>query len=80
MSKKVKIKLNRAGVRSLLLSSDIAAAVDVAADMVLQRCGPGYAKEPIYMGKNRSNVQIYPESKAAVKDNYKNNTLLKAIG
>lgn len=80
MSKKVKIKLNRAGVRALLLSSDIAAAVDQAADFVLQNCGQGYAKEPVYMGKNRSNVQIYPATKEARKDNYNNNTLLKAIG
>lgn len=80
MSKKVKIKLNRAGVRSLLLSSEIAAVVDEAADLVLQNCGSGYAKEPIYMGKNRSNVQIYPATKEAVKDNYSNNTMLKAIG
>ena len=43
------------------------------------RAGTGYEVDT-YVGTNRANASVYPATYEARKDNYENNTLLKARG
>lgn len=73
-----KFELNSAGVRELLKSEGIMEVCNKHATDIAKRCGAGFATNK-YVGKNRVNVSIFPESKSAAKKNYKENILLKAI-
>lgn len=75
----VRIVLNHAGVRELLRSADIQAAVDEVADGVMERLGDGYGRDR-YLGKNRCNTGIFPVTSEAVRDCLKHDTILKAVG
>lgn len=75
----VKIELNSEGVRQLLKSPEMMAICQELADDVAVRCGDGYVTSA-HTGVNRVNVSVYTESKDAMKDNAKNNTVLKALG
>lgn len=79
MSKKVKIKLNRAGVRELLRSKEMGAVIKEEATKVYQRAGDGYGMRH-KVGKNRQIYSIYTDTQEAAKDNMDHNTLLKAVG
>ena len=79
MSKKVQIKLNRAGVQALLRSNEIGEAVKIQANRVLGKAGDGYAVKH-KVGKNRQIYTVYADTYKAAKDNLDNNTLLKAVG
>lgn len=77
---KLKIKLNRKGVRELLQSKEIMdACVQVARDAA-SRAGDGYEADSGYVGKTRASAMVYPSSASARQDNYHNNTLLKVFG
>lgn len=77
---KMRIKLNRKGVRELLQSKEIMdACVEVAKDAA-KRAGAGYEADEGYVGKTRASAMVYPSSAAARQDNYHNNTLLKVFG
>ena len=75
---KVKFKLNSAGVRELLKSQEAMAVVKSYADAVQDRAGEGY-EVTRYVGKRRVNASVSAATKEARKDNYDNNTLLKAL-
>lgn len=75
---KVKFVLNRAGVREILQSPEIAAAVKDYTNQVQGRAGAGY--EASVMTKNRAVGRVTAETREAKRDNSKNNTLLKALG
>lgn len=76
---KVNFKLNRAGVRQLLQSQEAMNVVTPYAYAIRSRCGEGY--EVTYMvGKTRVNASVAPMTAEARRDNYENNTLLKARG
>ena len=76
---KVNFKLNKAGVRQLLRSQEAMNVVTGYAYSMQSRCGDGY--EVTYMtGKNRVNASVAPMTAEARRDNYENNTLLKARG
>ena len=45
---------------------------------VVNRLGDGYAADP-YVGKNRANVSIHPETAKAFRETYKENSILKAL-
>ena len=75
---KIKVKLNSAGVRELLKSSEMQAILEAKATQIAQSAGSGYEIDR-YTGVNRVNVGIYPATKAARSDNFRNNTLLKAV-
>lgn len=76
---KVKFKLNRAGVRALLKSQEAMNVVTGYAYSIRSRCGEGY--EVTYMtGKSRVNASVAAMTPEARRDNYNNNTLLKARG
>lgn len=72
------IKLDQAGVRKLLRSEEMKAVCKQLADNALARCGDGYEVNT-HVGKNRVNAEVYAKTKAAKKDNLKNNTILKAL-
>lgn len=74
----LKVKLNSAGVRAMLKSSEMQGILKDQADAIVQRCGKGY-KVSSYIGKNRANVSVKTRSKRAIKDNSENNTLLKSL-
>ena len=74
----VKVVLNRAGVRSMLKSSDMQSVLQGYAIGIAQRCGEGYAIDA-HTGKTRVNVSVRPRTKKAIKDNSENNTILKNI-
>ena len=74
----VRIKLNNAGIQSLLKGSEVGAVVDEITDTVQRRCGDGYetANRP---GRRRYIGEVIAATYTARRDNSKNNTLLKAL-
>ena len=76
---KVKFTLNRAGVRELLRSQEAMNVVSDYAMRVQSRCGDGY-EMTTYVGTNRVNASVHAATPEARRDNYNNNTLLKARG
>ena len=76
----VKIKLNRAGVRELMQSAEIVGECERIAQGIAARAGDGYTVDIYPRGKTRGNASVIAETDAAMKDNMKRNTLLKAIG
>lgn len=74
----IKFELDRAGVRSLLQSSEMASICEGYAQQVRNRCGNGY-EVSTYTGKTRVNASVHAETKEAKRDNWENNTLLKAL-
>lgn len=73
-----KFVLNRKGVRELLKSSEMQSVLKEKAKAILEKCGSGYDSD-IFVGKTRANASVGAKTKKAKRDNYKNNTLLKAI-
>lgn len=76
---KFKFELNRAGVRELLKSNEMMRVCEERAIEIKNRCPDGYEISK-HTGKNRVNVSVHPATEAAMRDNYQNNTLLKARG
>lgn len=75
---KVRVVLNRKGVRELLKSDAMAQACKEQADAIKNRCGDGYESD-VYTGKNRANAMVWPESAKARQDNSHNNTILRRL-
>ena len=75
---KVRIELNREGVRQLLRSEEMKAICESQANKALSRLGVGYEVTSM-TGKNRVNAQIEAVSSKAKKDNLRNNSILKAL-
>ena len=73
-----RIVLNSAGVRSLLKSSEMQGVLKDHADAIKNRCGDGYETD-LFVGKTRANASVRTKTSKAVKENSKNNTLLKAV-
>lgn len=76
---KVKFKLNRGGVRELLRSSEATSVCEQYARAIQSRAGAGY-EVSTYVGPNRANASVFAATDEARRDNYNNNTLLKARG
>lgn len=76
---KVKFELNYKGVGELLRSDGMQSVLQEYAKGVQGRAGSGY-EISMHVGKSRANVSVYAATGAAVRDTYKNNTLLKALG
>lgn len=75
---KVRIELNSAGIRELLLSDEVESLCESKANEVMARAGDGY-EVTTYKGKNRANASVHVATDKAYRDNLKNNTLLKAL-
>lgn len=76
MSKK--FELNYSGVAELMKSSVMIEVLRDKARGIQEAAGDGY-KVTSYVGKNRANVSVKTKTKKAIRDNNKNNTLLKAM-
>lgn len=84
MSKKVKFKLNKAGVVQLFTSPEVNAWLQQIGDGVAENAsgmsgvaGAEYAARAHNADKTAI-VNIFPANEEAAKDNYENNTLVKA--
>lgn len=78
MAKKLKFKLNRAGVRELLQSGEMRNVLSSEAARKAQQAGTGYSSS-VHVGQRRAYANIYPDTEKAAHDNYENNTLEKVI-
>ena len=76
---KVKLELNRSGVRELLQSSEMAGSCEDYASQIQQRAGEGY-EMTVKTGKNRVVATVRAATPHAYYSNLKHNTLLKALG
>lgn len=75
---KVKIVLNREGVRDLLRSDEMQSILREHANAALSQLGDGYEVTE-HVGRNRANAQIAATEPKAYFENLKNNTILKAV-
>ena len=75
---KVRIELNSEGVRELLRSPEMAAICREHAKAIADRAGEGYIVTT-YTGASRVNASVITETPEAMRENLKNNTLLKAV-
>lgn len=78
MSNRVKIELNKAGVRELLRSKEVASYIEGIAREKKAALGEGY-EVSTFTGRNRVNVSIYADTPAAMRDVMENNSLVKAV-
>lgn len=75
---KNKFVLNHDGVGQLLKSPEMVNVLEDHATEIRNSAGVGYGQDT-YVGKTRANAMIYAETFKARKDNFENNTLLKAV-
>ena len=75
---KLKLKLNRSGVKELLKSQEMQALLVLKASGIKERCGEGYSQD-VHVGKNRANAMVWAETPQAKAENSENNTILKAV-
>lgn len=78
MAKKVKVVLNRSGVREMLRSDEMVQICREYADAAQSRLGEGH-EVTCRKGKNRANAEVAAVSRKAKKENVKNNTIMKAV-
>lgn len=75
---KVKVELNRAGVRELLRSEEIMSLLKSEAQKRASAAGAGYSVNT-HVGRNRCNAEVLAETDEARRDNLKNNTLVRVM-
>ena len=78
MGKKVKVELNKEGVRALLRSPEMESICREYAENAVAKLGNGY-EVGSYTGKNRVNASITAVTPEAIRKNLKSNTVLKAV-
>ena len=74
----VEIELNISGLNQLMKSSEMQAHLKRAGDAVARSAGSEYASS-VHVADFVAIANVYPNSKAAAKENYESNTLLKAV-
>lgn len=75
----VKFELNLPGLNELMKSPEMESALDAAGAAVANAAGTDYGYR-VHQASFVSICNVYPDSKEAAKENYEENTLLKAIG
>lgn len=78
MAKKLKVVLKRKGVRELLKYPEMLAVCKEFAYKAQSKLGKDYVVT-YRIGKKRVNASIKANTPKAIKDNLKNNTILKAL-
>lgn len=78
MAKKLHIELNEAGVRELLQCPEIQAECMAHGQRMAGKAGNGYSADA-RIGRNRVVIRVKAETDNAIKDNLRNNTLLKVM-
>jgi len=74
----MRFTLNSKGVKALLKSAEMESIVREKANEAVKRLPSGYEADT-HVGKTRVNASIRTRTASAVKDNSKNNSLLKAV-
>ena len=74
---KVKVELNMQGLNELMKSSEMQAHLQKCGEQVANAAGEGYAART-HVADYVAICNVYPDTPEAAKDNYENNTLLKA--
>ena len=75
---KVKFELNLAGLNELMKSPEMQSVIDAKGAEVAKRAGEEY-KHRTHVANYVAITNVFPDTKEAAKDNYTNNTLLKAL-
>lgn len=75
---KIRIELNREGVRQLLRSEDLGGQLETLAEAIAGRCGDSYGHDRKLM-PTRVISSVYTDSKSAARDNMENNTILRSL-
>ncbi len=75
---KIRIELNRDGVRQLLRSEDLGEKLEILAEEISGRCGEGYEHDRKLM-PTRVIASVYTGTPEAKKDNLQNNTILRSL-
>lgn len=75
---KVTIELNSAGIREMLRSAEMQELLGDKAAEIAGRCGDGYESDT-HLTPGRAVASVYSESRAAIKDNLDNNTILRNL-
>lgn len=76
---KVDFKLNLPGLNELMKSPAMESCLEEAGNAVASMAGADYAVR-VHKASFVSIANVYPNSKEAAADNYKNNSLVKALG
>ena len=79
MSKAVRVKLKLKGITELKRQEGVQRLLDEYGMRAEQGLGDGYASM-VWNGRKTSGVVVYPATKEAGLDNYRNNTILKGCG
>lgn len=75
---KVEVKLNLKGINEVMKSPEIQAACEEAGRAVAQAAGSDYGTSSGTINYI-AYCNVYPDSKDAAKENFKENTILKAV-
>ena len=75
----VKFELNLPGLNELMKSPEMCAILEESGSTVAMTAGDGYASR-VHQASFVAIANVYPETQKAAKDNYDNNTLIKAAG
>ena len=75
---KVEIKLNLPGINNVMKSDGIQGVINSCGTAVANNSGSEYAAE-VNVGRWLAFCNVFPNSKDAAHDNFKNNSLLKAL-
>lgn len=78
MSKVIKVKGNKAGYRQLLNGREMQQLLNELGNEVARKCNGDYVVTT-QMGAVRAHTRVATNSRKTLKDNYKNNTLIKAV-
>lgn len=73
-----RFELNYGGVRNLLKSDSMKDMLTEKAEEIQSRCGEGYGSHVMYR-QTRLVGAVFTDTPEALKDNFENNTLLKAV-
>ena len=76
---KVEFKLDINGLRELMKGPEMQAVLQEAGEAVASGAGDDYGSR-VHVADYTAIANVYPDSKEAAKDNYENNTLVKALG
>ena len=78
MARKPKVKINSAGARAVLKSAGVQADLDARADRIAAAAGSGY-EASTYPWRTRGRSSVITGNGAAMRDNSRNQTLLRAV-
>lgn len=76
---RVRFELNLPGLNELMKSPEMQSALLEAGQSVARSAGSDYAAE-VHTANWIAISNVYPDSQRAAHENYKENTLLKALG